>query len=85
MRSQSGQMHSIVPEGRVENSPGWSEAESWEDAFGESVRPGGAARTSFMTSIAFMRLPCGRIGAEGLRVPIHEQGRAVRGKVTKRL
>jgi hypothetical protein len=50
-------MLSVVPEGRVENSPEWSEAESWEGVFGESVRPGGAVRTSFMTSIAFMRLP----------------------------
>jgi hypothetical protein len=34
MLSQAGQMLSVVPEGRVENSPGWSEAESWEDVFG---------------------------------------------------
>jgi hypothetical protein len=39
-------MRLIVPEGRVENSPGWSEAESWEGAFIESIRPVGAKRTS---------------------------------------
>ena len=44
------QMWPIVPEGRVENSPGWSEAESWEGVFRESVRPGGTVRTSLGTS-----------------------------------
>jgi len=69
MRSQAGQMHTIVPEGRVENSPGWSEAESWEDVFGESGRPGGAARTSFMTSIRSCDCPALRFARWAFSLP----------------
>jgi hypothetical protein len=51
-------MRPIVPEGHVENSPGWSEAESWEDTFIEYIRRVEAERISLGVSMAFMRLPC---------------------------